>query len=106
MAYLPLITILLVAALTSTYGFRSAPRVRQTANKLQFGLQNNFHEIFQSTLQLADTSISEEEVLAVQGQAANLPDPLIAVGFAVVVFLGVAVLQFSLGDLTKEVSIC
>jgi len=56
-----------------------------------------------SSLQLSDTSISEEEVLEVTGQVTNLPDPLIAVAFAAVVFLGVAILQFSLGDLTKEV---
>ena len=51
---------------------------------------------------LADTSISEEEVLDVTGRASDLPDPLVAVGFGLVVFLGVALLQFSLGDLTKE----
>lgn len=60
-------------------------------------------EQFWSSIQLSDTSISEEEVLEVSGQVTNLPDPLIAVAFAAVVFLGVAILQFSLGDLTKEV---
>jgi hypothetical protein len=60
-------------------------------------------ELFWSSIQLSDTSISEEEVLEVSGQVTNLPDPLIAVAFAAVVFLGVAILQFSLGDLTKEV---
>ena len=52
---------------------------------------------------LADTSISEEEVLDVVGQAADLPDPIWAVGVAAVIFVGVGILQFSLGDLTKEV---
>ena len=56
-----------------------------------------------SNILLADTSISEEEVLSVTGQASDLPDPLYAVGFALIVFLGVALLQLSLGDLTKEV---
>ena len=59
--------------------------------------------LFLSSIQICDTSISEEEVLEVSGQVTNLPDPLIAVAFAAVVFLGVAILQFSLGDLTKEV---
>lgn len=57
-----------------------------------------------STLQLADTSISEEEVLNTVGQAGDLPDPFFTVLVAGVIVLGVAVLQFSLGDLTKEVS--
>ena len=56
-----------------------------------------------STLQLADTSISEEEVLNTVGQAGDLPDPFFTVLVAGVIVLGVAILQFSLGDLTKEV---
>lgn len=59
-----------------------------------------------STLQLADTSISEEEVLNTVGQAGDLPDPFFTVLVAGVIVLGVAVLQFSLGDLTKEVKTC
>lgn len=55
---------------------------------------------------LADTSVSEEEILSVAGQTTDLPDPLFAVGVAAFIFLGVAVLQFSLGDLTKEVRSC
>jgi hypothetical protein len=58
-----------------------------------------------STLSIADTTISEEDVLNVAGQASSLPDPLYAVGLAAFVFLGVAVLQLSLGDLTKEVGL-
>ena len=57
-----------------------------------------------STIQLADTSISEEEVLNTIGQAGDLPDPFFTVLVAGVIVLGVAVLQFSLGDLTKEVT--
>lgn len=56
------------------------------------------------SLNLADISVTEEEVLDVVGQASTLPSPWVAVGFAAVVFAAVAVLQFSLGDLTKEVS--
>ena len=55
-----------------------------------------------ASLILADTSISEEDVLAYTGTTSDLPNPLWGVGFAFVVFAGVAVLQFSLGDLTKE----
>jgi hypothetical protein len=46
---------------------------------------------------LSDTSISEEEVLAVAGAPESLPSPVFALAFAFVVFAGVAVLQFSLG---------
>ena len=55
-----------------------------------------------ASLPLCDTSISDEDVLAVAGQTAELPSPLFAVGFAAIVFLGVAALQFSLGDLNKQ----
>lgn len=51
---------------------------------------------------LADTSVSEEDLIGITGQTADLPSPLFALGFAFIVFAGVAVLQFSLGDLTKE----
>ena len=51
---------------------------------------------------LADTSISEEDVMAVTGTTSNLPDPIYAIGFAVAIFSGVAILQFSLGDLASE----
>ena len=59
--------------------------------------------LFKLSMNIADTSISEEEVLDATGQASNLPDPLIAVGFAAILLVGVGILQFSLGDLTKEV---
>ena len=55
------------------------------------------------SLFLSDISVSEEEVLEVAGRVSTLPDPIYAVGFAALIFLGVAILQFSLGDLTKEV---
>ena len=52
---------------------------------------------------LSDTSVSEEEVLNVVGQTASLPDPIYLVGTAAFILIGVGILQFSLGDLTKEV---
>ena len=58
--------------------------------------------VFQKTLLMADTSISEEDVMAVTGSTSDLPNPLWAVGFAFALLAGVAILQFSLGDLTKE----
>ena len=51
---------------------------------------------------LADTSIGEEDVLAISGQTSELPDPKIAVGIAAVLFIGIGALQFTLGDLNKE----
>ena len=58
--------------------------------------------LFTNTLQLADTSITEEEVLAVTGVSQDLPDPIYIIVLAGVVVLGIGILQFSLGDLTKE----
>ena len=58
--------------------------------------------LLRDSMVLADTSISEEEIISVAGQASDLPSPMFAVVFAVLIFAGVAVLQFSLGDLTKE----
>ena len=60
--------------------------------------------IIANTLQLCDTSISEEEVLSATGELADLPNPLYAVGLAAFILIGVGLLQFTLGDLTKEVS--
>lgn len=54
------------------------------------------------TFFLSDTSISEEDILDVSGEVSNLPNPLYAVGIGALIFLGSAILQFSLGDLTKE----
>ena len=51
---------------------------------------------------LADTSVGEEEILAIQGTSSDLPDPIFAVAIAVVLFIGVGALQFTLGDLNKE----
>ena len=58
--------------------------------------------ILRGTMSLADTSVSEEDIIGVVGQSAELPSPIFALVFAFFVFAGVAALQFSLGDLTKE----
>eukprot|EP00981_Chlorochromonas_danica_P009068 scaffold2470_cov158-Ochromonas_danica.AAC.8 len=54
------------------------------------------------SLPVADTSISDEDILALSGSVSNLPDPILPIGIACLIFIGVLVLQFSLGDLTKE----
>ena len=55
-----------------------------------------------NSMPLADTSISEDDILEITGTASNLPDPLYTIGLAVVILIGTLLLQFSLGDLTKE----
>lgn len=85
----------------------NSPRIIQktTTKSLSMGLSDVepiFNWISRSTLTLSDTSVSDEDVLDVVGRANDLPDPIYAVGFAAFVFAGVALLQFSLGDLTKE----
>lgn len=52
---------------------------------------------------VADTGISDEDVLQVSGTVSDLPSPFYVVGIAAIIVLGVGILQFSLGDLTKEV---
>lgn len=85
----------LLCAVGSVKAFRSLP----PAAKLTRLSMLTLSDISQV---LCDTSISEEEVLSVTGQTTELPDPLLAVVFAAVVFAGVGVLQFSLGDLNKQ----
>ena len=57
---------------------------------------------FATSFQLADTSITEEEVLGVVGRTADLPDPSFVIVVVAVLLLGIGALQFSLGDITKE----
>mmetsp|Transcript_30277 Transcript_30277/g.67010 ORF Transcript_30277/g.67010 Transcript_30277/m.67010 type:complete len:127 (-) Transcript_30277:64-444(-) len=97
--------VLLLLAVASTSAFRPMPMPRTTATasrSLHMSLGPHLDNLLQYTMQLADTSISEEEVLGTVGQANNLPDPIYAVIFGGVIVLGVGILQFSLGDLTKE----
>ena len=56
----------------------------------------------QASLLLSETTVSEEEILDVTGAASELPEPGLTISFAVFILLGTALLQFSLGDLTKE----
>jgi hypothetical protein len=51
---------------------------------------------------LADTSIGEEDVLAITGTTSDLPDPIYAVSIAAFLLIGTGILQFTLGDLNKE----
>ena len=62
---------------------------------------NRMYSLFNS-MPLADTSISDDDILEITGTASNLPDPLYTIGLAVVILIGTLILQFSLGDLTKE----
>eukprot|EP01040_Poterioochromonas_malhamensis_P002821 gene2821-3005_t len=51
---------------------------------------------------LADAVVTEEDILAISGQKVDLPDPtFFIVGFVGIV-IGIAVLQFSLGDLATQ----
>jgi hypothetical protein len=103
--------LILISFKIFTYGLVSNFISLKTNNRLNLKM-NNYHAdtfssfslpaIFKSSILLSDTSVSEEDVLNVVGQTSELPSPLIGIGFAAVVFIGVAVLQFSLGDLTKE----
>jgi hypothetical protein len=52
---------------------------------------------------MADASVSEESVLGVVGQVSELPNPAWIVGVAAFIAVGVAVLQYSLGDISKAV---
>ena len=106
-----LLSTLLLISISNVHCFSplTSPIVRcRSPTSLKMSLENVIAAIAPriiSTLQLADTSISEEEVLNTVGQVGDLPDPFFTVVVAGVIVLGVAVLQFSLGDLTKEVTI-
>lgn len=91
--------LLLLLALACACGFRlSAPRSPLPgSHRLQASPLATF-----LSLPLAETTVSEEEILDTVGKASELPDPIFTVSIAVFVLIGVAVLQFSLGDLTKE----
>ena len=80
-------------------------------NTLHTGIRRSSGQVFNMapsslsdflSMPLAETTVSEEEILDIVGKASDLPDPIISVSIAVFVLVGVAVLQFSLGDLTKE----
>lgn len=105
--FMLLVSMLMCSGVLSFASRPSALVKFRSSHKMQMSIQDivtTHLPRIMSTLQLADTSISEEEVLNTVGQAGDLPDPFFTVLVAGVIVLGVAVLQFSLGDLTKEVS--
>lgn len=55
-----------------------------------------------NSMMIADTSISEEDIIDVTGQVSELPDPIYLIAIGAAIIIGAAILQFSLGDLTKE----
>ena len=55
-----------------------------------------------NSMMIADTSISEEDIIDVTGQVSELPDPIFIITIGTAIIIGAAILQFSLGDLTKE----
>lgn len=86
--------------------FNTLP-LRSARCRTSMSLDMNVPSIAQGLLErsqmlLSDTSIGEEDVLAVTGQVSDLPNPIYAVGLAAILFIGVGALQFTLGDLTKE----
>ena len=85
-------------SLVNSYRFVLAHRKQVTASARMFP-----DKLDSISFILSDTSVSEEEVLNVVGQTASLPDPIYLVGTAAFILIGVGILQFSLGDLTKEV---
>lgn len=110
---LTLVLGLFVSSISSFSPITSRHSLRQFSRPSSLAMSSNLDtlieffgttskDIIRNTMTLADTSISEEEVLDSVGRVSDLPDPLYALGFAAVVFIGVAILQFSLGDLTKE----
>lgn len=94
---------LLVLDMVQGFGWMRIPRALMHTGGVASMTAAFLPSIARASVFLSDTSISEEEVLDISGQASTLPDPAYAVGLAAIIFLGVGVLQFSLGDLTKEV---
>lgn len=76
----------------------TSSRSRPTALKMSLNGLNDWA----ASILLSETTVSEEEILDVVGRASELPDPQLTITFAAFVLIGTAVLQFSLGDLTKE----
>ena len=107
MAKLLLVVLVVIAALIQfSCAFRAVPksaspvRAQRPLQALQ-GLQG-LQGLLGLSLPLAETTVSEEEILDVVGNVSELPDPQLTISFAVFLLVGTALLQFSLGDLTKE----
>jgi len=93
-----------LCAMGATRGFQAgASRGSRTQMKMVLKM-DNFNSIIMkaNSMMIADTSISEEDIIDVTGQVSELPDPIYIITIGVAIIIGAAVLQFSLGDLTKE----
>jgi hypothetical protein len=93
--------VFLAALLVSVEAFRS-PLIRTGRLVPVKGFPVHLVSSWMSSFPLAETTVSEEEILDIVGAASELPDPQLTISFAVAVVIGTAILQFSLGDLTKE----
>ena len=101
--------LLFLCLVSAGLGFTTLSPLRSPRCRISMSSEMNFDNFDsiqnlweRSQILLADTSIGEEDVLAVTGQASDLPNPIYAVGLAAILFIGVGALQFTLGDLTKE----
>lgn len=108
MAKLLLVVLVVIAALVQ-FTCALLPRFSPSASPVRAqrplqalqGLQG-LQGLLGLSLPLAETTVSEEEILDVVGNVSELPDPQLTISFAVFLLVGTALLQFSLGDLTKE----
>jgi hypothetical protein len=100
------VLLLLLSLVVGVECFRpAAPRravLASTARGAFLGSALGDVALSQASLLLSETTVSEEEILDVTGAASELPEPGLTISFAVFILLGTALLQFSLGDLTKE----
>jgi len=87
--------------LIACHGFTPAMK-HSIASRPGLALGGALSDVLIGSLPLCETSISEEEILDVVGGMSDLPDPQLTISFAVFLLVGTALLQFSLGDLTKE----
>ena len=109
-----LVVVLLICLITGTEGFSHpfpgnrcrvmAPTSLSMVNTdvVNSFLEQRSHLLGKVSMFLADSGVSEDDVLVATGQQSELPDPAFAIVFAAVLLIGVGALQFSLGDITKE----
>ena len=98
-----LILLFFIIIVINVNSFMINNNVMNKRSSLSMSLSSNSYNILNSiSMSLADTSISEDDILEITGQASNLPDPIYTIGLAGIILIGTLVLQFSLGDLTKE----